>query len=527
MPNIFFYILTVGFASGIFARSFFDLGIAWILFFLTVGFGCALVWRIKAFGFYSPLFLVSLMFLSVALGVFRFDVSDTTESKLSLYEGASVVLTGTVVREPDIHANTVHLYMREADTEELLLVIADRFPPYAYGDVIEVQGTLKVPESFETDLGRTFNYEGYLRARGVQYTIPFAKVLVHAHDSGNPFISYLYKGKQAFLSALEGTMPEPAAGLGEGLLLGVKRALGDDLELIFRQVGIIHIIVLSGYNIMIVVDSIMRLLAYIFGPRMRMLIGLCVIVTFALLVGLSATVVRASIMAGLVLIARGTGKTNAVLRTLMFAGVVMLVINPYLLAFDPGFQLSFLATLGLILLAPRIDARLSSVPSIFGIREFLTATLATQIFVLPVLLYQMGMLSLVAVIANVLVLPAVPYAMLLVFVTGVSSFLFEGLALFVGFIAYVLLSYIVIVAEFLSSVPYASVSVPTFPFWVVIASYALLALILVYGGRKKGDIVHPSIVPLNQYEDWVITDDSEISSGEKVGKEGVHELPFR
>ena len=132
----------------------------------------------------------------------------------------------------------------------------------------------------------------------------------------------------------------------------MKRALGKDLEEVFRTVGIIHIVVLSGYNIMIVADAIMRVLALFFFPRTRLIIGVGTIALFAILVGLSATVVRASMMAALVLIARGTGRQYAVLRALAFAGTVMLLINPYLLVYDPVFQLSFLATLGLILLSP-------------------------------------------------------------------------------------------------------------------------------------------------------------------------------
>ena len=539
MPNTFFYTIIIGLTSGIFFRSFFDIGIIEVLFLLVVSFGCAVVWRIKdhaqSVGFYSPLFIVSLAFISFACGVLRLDVSDRALSPLYEYENKTVSLVGTVVREPDIRKSSVHLYMREEKTNELVLVTTDRFQTFEYDDSIVAEGTLKVPVAFETDLGRTFDYKGYLRAQGARHILPFAQVRVLEHEKGNSFLANLFKGKQAFLRALEDVIPEPAAGLGEGLLLGVKRALGEDLEAIFRHVGIIHIVVLSGYNIMIVVESVMRVLSFVFFPRTRMIIGACVIISFALLVGLSATVVRASIMAVLVLIARATGRTYAIMRALMLAGVVMLLINPYLLAFDPGFQLSFLATLGLLILAPQLDAWCSRVPSIFGMRGFLTATLATQIFVLPLLLYTMGTFSLVSVIANVLVLPMVPPAMLLVFVTGVMAFVSHGVAVFLGYGAYLSLSYIVVVAEIVHTFPFGWMEVSAFPFWIVILSYTLLASMLVYLHKKQDQsdeknllseptkVISP-ITPKNDYAGWVI---EEVIEPEKKSPPGTQSVPRR
>jgi competence protein ComEC len=220
-------------------------------------------------------------------------------------------------------------------------------------------------------------------------------------------------------------------------------------------------------------------------------------------------------MAGLVLIARATGRTYDILRALIFAGVGMLLINPYLLAFDPGFQLSFLATLGLIFCAPLIDARLSRVPSAFGIREFLTATLATQLFVLPLLLYSMGMFSGVSVVANVLVLPMVPFAMLFTFLTGVLGLILPLLGTIAGFGAYLTLTYIVKIAELLGTVPFAAFTVPTFPFWVVLVSYGVLILILAKISRSNETVLVKTVnhtddrEKQNMYADWTIEEEIE------------------
>ena len=221
----------------------------------------------------------------------------------------------------------------------------------------------------------------------------------------------------------------------------------------------------------------MRLLAFV-RLRVRSVIGALAIFVFALMVGFSATVLRASLMAALVLIARATGRTYDIMRALVFAGTAMLVFNPKLLVYDPGFQLSFLATLGLIFVAPLLERKLLLVPTRFQVREFLTSTLATQVLVLPLLLYSMGLLSVIAIVVNVLVLPVVPLTMLLVFLSGAVGFLSHTLALPVAYGAYLLLGYIIGVVEWFASLPFAGFGVPAFPFWIVVLSYILIAMVL-------------------------------------------------
>jgi competence protein ComEC len=433
-------------------------------------------------------------------------------------------------------ATSLHLYVRDTETDTLFLAFADPYADVSYGDRIEIKGTLKLPESFDTDTGRVFDYAGYLKARGVSEVLYRAKIEVLAHGEGNGVLLKLFTLKRGFMDALERAIPEPAAGLGEGLLLGVKRALGEDLEETFRTVGIIHIVVLSGYNIMIVADSVMRFLALFFLPRTRLIIGILTIVLFAILVGLSATVVRASMMAVLVLIARATGRQYAVLRALALAGTVMLVINPYLLVYDPGFQLSFLATLGLILLSPELEIRMPRIPSTLGIRGYLATTLGTQLFVLPVLLYSMGTLSFVSVLANVLVLPMVPIAMFLTFITGIVATIIAPLGIFVGFIAHLSLSYIIKIAELLSTIPFAAVTIPAFPWWGIVIMYAFIIWLTLWL-KERNALSSDNTIPVNRstafvasndYEGWVIEEEKETPPGTRSVPGGVKDdFPFR
>ena len=466
-----FYSALGGFGIGIFVASFVSVSQIAVLGMLGVSLLCGTIWTRG----YSARFLYASVFLlGIAVGVIRMDITTWEASPYILLENTSISVAGVVVREPDVRTVSQHLYVRDTERNTLILVTADPLLDIRYGDRLQISGVVEQPESFETDLGRTFNYPGYLRARGVSHKMSNADVEVISREEGNRFIAMLLAMKHTFMHSVEKLLPEPEAGLGEGLLLGVKRALGEDLEEAFRRTGIIHIVVLSGYNIMIVVESIMRLLSYVTTPRTRLLFGGGAILSFALIVGLSATVVRASVMASLVLLARTLGRRYAVTRALMFSGAVMIFINPYLLAFDPGFQLSFLATLGLIFGVPMLERYFHLVPTKFQMREFLLSTIATQIAVLPLLLYLMGELSIVAPLVNVLVLPAVPLAMLLTFLAGVFGFVSSMLGMLFGVGAFVLLTYIVSIASWFDAFSFAAISVPVFSFWIVILVYALL-----------------------------------------------------
>ena len=478
MGGVYFYTAVLSFASGIFARSFFNMGLPVVLWLLLLALGLAMVRHRNSFAVsvsYLVVGGIGLMFFS--LGILRLELTSllASPSELESQLGQKVELTGVVVREPDVREKSQHLTLKVGDDK--ILVTTDRYAKVSYGDEIIVKGKLELPIAFATDLGRTFDYPGYLRARRILYTISFATFTTINKNQANGFLNWLYQNKKNFTQVLEKNIPEPHVGLGEGLLLGIKQALGVNLEEVFRRTGIIHVVVLSGYNVMLVVLFVMYILAIFLPLRSRAVVGVMAIILFALIVGLSATVVRASIMAVLVLIAQSSGRQYDVLRGLFLAGLVMLLLNPYLLVYDVGFQLSFMATLGLILVAPQFETLLVRVPTFAGVRGFLLATLATQIAVAPLLLYQMGQFSVVAVIVNVLVLPAVPFAMLLTFITGVLGSVSATLALPLAYSSYLILTYIISVATWFASLSFASISVVAFPFYFVPLAYGGIALV--------------------------------------------------
>ncbi|MFM2374365.1 MAG: hypothetical protein RLZZ234_360 [Candidatus Parcubacteria bacterium] len=497
MPGtLYFYAVTLSFFLGIALASATSIGYSEALL------ACVVASALVGMYFYRGKHLLHAVccciLLGSACGVFRFEYGEHRASHdLDVYEEQQVVVFGVVVREPDTRERTTHLVVRvdavgTTSEEGMVLVLHERLSPVVYGDRVEVTGMLSQPTSFDTDFGRQFHYREYLRAQGIDHVMTYPDVRVISHGAGWRFVAALLVFKHAVSASIETALRAPEAGLALGLVLGERQALGKDLLAVFRNAGLIHIVVLSGYNIAIMIEACMRLLTWI-PPRTRSVIGGGIIFCFVVMVGPTATVLRAAVMASLVLIARATGRTYAILRALVVAGVLMVLVNPYLLMYDPGFQLSFLATLGLIALVPMLERACGWLPSCLGAKDYLLSTIAAQVMTLPLIMYAMGSVSIFAVVANVLVLPVIPVAMLLTAITGGVGMLSEAAAFVVGYPTYLILHYVMVQSSFFGTLPYGMFVLPPFSFTWVIALYIGMGSVMgLWAAYKKSP---PKVVP--------------------------------
>lgn len=468
----------LGFASGILCRSFFFFSLPLLLFMLVIASIFCLTWFFRQ----RALYIVCAVFIiGSILGAGRVMLAPSSlPTEFLPLIGSEIELQGIVIAEPDIRETTqrIRLEVTKDGSSARVLAVAPLYPEISYGAHVIVRGKLAYPEPFETDTGRTFRYDQFLAKDAVFAMVESASLETTADGDGlgTRLMGFLLSAKQAFQEGLSRALPEPGASLASGLITGGKQGLGTDLLDAFIVAGLVHIVVLSGYNVMIVAEGVLRAFSFLSRRASAVLAGV-VIALFVLAAGAGAASIRAGLMAGLGLVARATGRTYAVVRALLVVAAVMLLMNPLLLAFDPGFQLSFVATLGLILLAPIIELRLSAIRSAFW-RDLIATTLAAQIAVLPLLLYQTGLFSLVSLPANLLVLPLVPLAMLLSAVAGVVGIILPGIAAFTGLPAYLALSVIVFVAEISSGLSLAAVSVPQFPFFVTVLCYIGLGFLI-------------------------------------------------
>ena len=494
-----------GFLAGVFVRSFIALPwpfAAFLLLLAAASPALIVVNREKK----HALIIVAIACAAFATGIVRMDsAGQAGDGSLTSVVGKKVTIVGTVFDEPDVRENGIRLHVRAAElitagattsVSAGVLVLAPAHSDVAYGDIVRATGTLQLPEAFDTGEGRAFDYPQYLAKDGILYVLAFAQMQKTGDNSGNTLKAAAINVKQLYISGLGAVLSEPEAGLAGGITVGDKRGVGKEYSDMFITVGLVHIIVLSGYNITIVMNLVGKLLSRM--PRALQLVVNALIVLFiVLMAGAAPSAVRAGAMALLPLIARMTGRVYLAIRALGAVAFVMVLWNPYIIAFDPGFQLSVLATLGLVLFSPIFAGWLYWIPEKFTLREIAASTLGTQTSVLPLLLYQNGVLSLVALPANLLALIVVPWAMGLSVISAIAGILFglpalsavEGFGVLVAFPAYVLLAYIIQVGEFFASLPFASVSVAAFSAWWMFAAYAILfgGLVLLQkrtGGRQ-------------------------------------------
>ncbi len=477
-----------GFMGGVILRSFFDFGMsfAFFIFFLGAVFFLYYLYT-RAF----TIALVSLGIVGAFLGVLRFDIADRQNGDPFLDARVNEVITleGIVVSEPDVRETRTLLTVlmspdEDEEVREKVLLSAPLYPKWQYGDRVRATGKLTHPKNFLNENGKEFNYQAFLEKDNIFYKMTSFNAEPLGRGEGNVIKRTLFSFKRGLLENIARVIPEPEASLLGGLVVGAKQSLGPELLDDFRATGIIHIVVLSGYNVTIVAESLMRFFSFL--PRLFSLwVGAGSIILFAIMTGGGATIVRASIMALLVVVARATGRVYDMTIALLVAGTLMVLVNPKILMFDVSFQLSFLATLGLMYLPPLFEKYFTLIPETFQLRQFALATVATQIFVLPLLLFKMGELSLVALPVNLLILTFVPLTMLFGFLAGMAGFVSTFLSLPFAFIAHGLLSYELWVVDVFARFPFASVSISFFPLLLMLLMYAWFGW-LVHRAFKRG-----------------------------------------
>ena len=472
-----FYAICAGFVGGVFLRSLFLVNIYVAVLLCVISLGIFLFHKFVSKNKWG--ILAGVFVFAFAFGIFRFNIADKPKelpfdlwSQNYVQIGQSASLSGEIIDEPEQKENNQRLVvLLDSDKKSKILLTTGFDEEYKYGDVINFYGKLEKPENFTTDQGKEFDYINYLKKDGIFYVMKYPKIELVSRGRGSKIKSALFSVKEKFLRVINSQIPEPDSLLMGGLILGEKAPFSQDFTQKFINTGTIHIVALSGYNVTIVAEWIMKL--FIFLPmRLGIGIGIFAILLFILMTGASSTAIRAGIMATLALVARATGRNYDVARALLLAGIVMVLFNPFVLVFDVSFELSFLAAFAVIFLAPRIEKYFMWITPKFQLRDIVSVTCAAYIFVLPFILYKMGNLSLVALPSNVFILPFIPITMLFGFLTGIFGSIWYIFAVPFALISQALLSYELFIINFFSSLPFSSFTLRNFPLIMTLAIYA-------------------------------------------------------
>jgi len=442
------------------------------------------------------------LFLALALcaGAWRYALAHPPWSthSLALYndQGAPVTAWGYVSAEPDprgtymqteVIIQWVDLGTGPRAVHGKALVNLPLYPQYAYGDRLRLTGRLETPPILDT-----FSYREYLASRGIHSLLRQARATPLPGKSGNPLLWGLAHVRRALRGAIETALPQPEAGLLEGILLGVEHALPADTEEAFRLAGLTHIIVISGFNVSLVVQAVIALSRRWAHRWLTLWASMGAIGLFVLFIGPSAPILRAAWMGGLALLAQRMGRRSHGLTSLAAATWAMTLMNPLLL-WSVSFQLSFVATLALLFLEPALTRRLHAwfvehdtnlAKGLFLTSDVLLATLAAQIATLPLIWAHFGEISILALLANLFVLPWQPLIMALGVASAGMGLLWAPAGQLMGWLAWPFLHFTLKVAEWCAHIPWAGWTVPPLPWPLVWAIYGGLTWWVLKAPRK-------------------------------------------
>lgn len=420
------------------------------------------------------------------LGIWRYQLSlpGSSNREISFYNGQEIAFRGIVDKEPDQREDKVRLEIKAdslmIDKEQRkirgkVLVTNYLFPEYNYGDNLEIKCKLIQPEKIND-----FAYDDYLARYDIYSLCYQPKITLLKQNQGNYILASIFNLKSYFIGQINKVLAEPQSSFLAGLLIGAKRAIPADLQTAFSKTGTTHIVAVSGYNVTIIVVFLMLIfLKFGLGRKKSFWIIIGFLICFAILTGLQSSCIRAAIMGVVVLLANYLGRLSKIKNVLVLAVVLMLLANPKILVFDLGFQLSFLATLGLVYLNPVLVSlfRLDKIKNKFlkvVCGDYLATTMSAIIFTQPLILNKFGKISLIAPVANILVLPFIPLAMLLGFITGILAMLWPSLGWVAGWSIWLVLTYIIWVLENLASLNWAYFELPKISVWVMAILYLLI-----------------------------------------------------
>lgn len=447
MPLLLLFV--AAFFAGILSASLSSLGMESLFYFIFFG---LFIWK--------PRF--SLIFLGFILGILRVEIFEAHEPH-DVPWNETLTFEGEVIAEVDLRMDHQKVTL-ETEWGRVLLTLS-LYEDVEFGDVLTVKGRLE-PAPEEED---GYAYADYLALHRTWILMPTPQIL-SVEKAGLSFFSSIFDFKRSIETRIQSLYFEPEASFVAGLLLGSRKGLPDELTLAFQRTGLSHIVAISGYNISLLVAALFYVLSFL-DFKKRIIFSSVGILIFVILVGASAAVLRAGLMGLLTLWGLYAGRKSQALFGLLWSALIMTLINPYTLIYDIGFQLSFAATLGILLFHPMLSGAVPEWKRFVWIRESLLLTLSAQITTTPFMLFYFGRFSLVSPLANLLVAPFIPLAM---FFSGLSLLFGKTFAL----AAWVYLKVVETVALILGRIPFAdfglSISVYEFLISLLFLNFILI-----------------------------------------------------
>jgi len=427
--------------------------------------------------------VIGFCLLALVLGILRLEISQFNEASDQVRKlndaPEKITLIGQIISEPDIRDNSQRLKIKISKTESIVLVTIQRYPEYHYLDVVEVTGKLKTPGVFEG-----FNYQQYLQKEGIYSVMDFPLVeLIEENHHYTP-TTFLYEKilwlKHRLSEPLNTHFSGPDSAIMQGIVFGNDKNMSDGLKEQFRITGLSHVTAVSGSNIVILISLFMSALLALGFWRSQAFYGSVILIwLYIIMIGLPVSGIRAAIMGSVALLAQHVGRQNTGTRVLVLTACLMLLQNPLLLLYDIGFQLSFLASLGILHAKPLIDYYFKIIfkERFKSFLDIISVTFAAQIFTLPIIVYNFGQISVIAPITNILVLPMIPLLTIIGFAVSLVGIMWNVTGFIISLPAVLLLAYFTKILGIFSQ-PWAVMTLENISFGWIGIYYIVLAIVI-------------------------------------------------
>jgi competence protein ComEC len=417
--------------------------------------------------------LAAVCLLALAGGALRYQSSLHTvdSTTLQYYNGrGDAQITGSVSDYPQkkgsslefkFSASKISISGNVTEITGNALVHVPFYRQYHYGDLLELRGKPQEPQPFED-----FDYNNFLANQGIYSVIYFPGAELLDTGGGIAPMAWIYGLRERLAASLSTCLPEPQGSLASAILLGLRGSLPDSLLQSFYATGTTHLIAISGMNLTIVLGMIFAGAIWLFGRKngLYIWISLALIWLYTMLTGLPATMVRATIMGSVFLLAELLGRQRSGPAALALAGALMAAVDPAVLR-DVSFQLSFLSMLGLVYITPYLTASAGPLRAgkdskyMYYLKSFMVisfgATIAAVAATWPITAMNFHAFSLVSAPATIFAMPSFPGIMITSMITSLAGIIWQPLGIVIGWAAWLLLSYFLWVVQVFSSIPVA------------------------------------------------------------------------
>ena len=444
-------------------------------------------------------YLLIIVFLF--LGIWRYKISIASEgsSEIKKYYNKDLMMIGKIIEEPEIKENSqkikVEIYQIEdnwgksLDLKEKILVIAQPYPIFNFSDWLEIRGKYVEPGLIDN-----FDYSLYLKRFGLEAVsyYPEIKKIDKFKDERSFFLkSKIYILKNKIREIFDANIDFISASILKAMILGDKFFLTPDIRESFSRSGLSHIIAISGLHITLLASLFLSSLLFLGVSRRQAFYFVIVFLFFYLmLIGAPASACRASIMGFLSFLSVYLGRSGNISNALFLVGFILLLINPLLIFADIGFQLSFLAVLGIIYIHPKIKGFLESqiserFLSLKNVLDVVSVTISVQLISAPILISNFNQVSLIAPFSNLLVLWTVPIIISLSMMAIIIFFINPFLSQIIFLLIEIILKYIIFISNFVNKIPGSVISIGRLTiFWVIIYYFFLWYIFILKKQRR-------------------------------------------